>query len=48
MNKRLYSLLLAVLTLTGLMTGCKSNDDIVFDHESVAGCTHPDGIDDRL
>lgn len=33
MNKKLYSLLLALLTLTGLMSSCKSDDDIVFDYE---------------
>ena len=33
MNKKLYSLLLALLTLTGLLSGCKSDDDIVFDYE---------------
>ena len=44
MNKRLYSLLLAVLTLTGLMTGCKSNDDIVFDHERQQFETRADRI----
>lgn len=44
MNKRLYSLLLAILTLTGLMTGCKSNDDIVFDHERQQFETRADRI----
>lgn len=44
MNKRLYSLLLALLTLTGLMTGCKSNDDIVFDHERQQFETRADRI----
>ena len=44
MNKRLYSLLLAVLTLTGLMTGCKSSDDIVFDHERQQFETRADRI----
>ena len=38
------SLLLAVLTLTGLMTGCKSNDDIVFDHERQQFETRADRI----
>ena len=44
MIKKLYSLLLAVLTLTGLMTGCKSNDDIVFDHERQQFETRADRI----
>lgn len=44
MNKKLYSLLLAVLTLTGLMTGCKSNDDITFDHERQQFETRADRI----
>ena len=33
MNKKLYSLILAVLTLTGFMSSCSSKEDIVFDHE---------------
>ena len=32
MNKKIYSLMLGLLTLAGLLTGCKSDDDITFDH----------------
>ncbi len=33
MNTKIYSLMLGLLTLTGLLTGCKSDEDITFDHE---------------
>ena len=44
MNKKIYSLLLGLLTLTGLLTGCKSNDDITFDHERQQFETRADRI----
>ena len=34
MNKKIYSLMLALLALTGVFSSCKSNDDIVFDHDT--------------
>ena len=44
MNKKIYSLMLGLLTLTGLLTGCKSNDDITFDHERQQFETRADRI----
>lgn len=44
MNKKIYSLMLGLLTLTGLFTGCKSNDDITFDHERQQFETRADRI----
>ena len=44
MNKKIYSLMLGLLTLTGLLTGCKSNDDITFDHERQQFETRSDRI----
>lgn len=44
MNKKIYSLMLGLLTLAGLLTGCKSNDDITFDHERQQFETRADRI----
>ena len=44
MNKKLYSLMLGLLTLTGLLTGCKSDEDITFDHERQQFDTRADRI----
>ena len=33
MNKKLYSLMLTLLSLTGLISSCADKEDIVFDHE---------------
>ena len=44
MNKKLYSLILAVLTLTGFMSSCSSKEDIVFDHERQQFETRADRI----
>ncbi len=44
MNKKLYSLMLALLTLTGWMSSCKSTDDITFDHERQQFETQADKI----
>lgn len=44
MNKKLYSLILAVLTLTGFMSSCSSKDEIVFDHERQQFETRADRI----
>ena len=44
MNKKIYSLMLGLLTLTGLLTGCKSDKDIVFDHERQQFETRADRI----
>ena len=44
MNKKIYSLMLGLLTLTGLLTGCKSDDDITFDHERQQFETRADRI----
>ena len=44
MNKKLYSLMLGLLTLTGLLTGCKSDEDITFDHERQQFETRADRI----
>ena len=44
MTKKLYSLLLALLTITGLMSSCKSSDDITFDHERQQFETRADRI----
>ena len=44
MNKKVYSLLLALLALTGVFSSCKSNDDIVFDHERQQFETRADRI----
>ena len=44
MNKKLYSLILAVLTLTSFMSSCSSKDEIVFDHERQQFETRADRI----
>lgn len=44
MNKKLYSLILAVLTLTGFMSSCSSKEEIVFDHERQQFETRADRI----
>lgn len=44
MNKKIYSLMLGLLTLAGLLTGCKSDDDITFDHERQQFETRADRI----
>ena len=44
MNKKLYSLILAVLALTGLMSSCSSKEEIVFDHERQQFETRADRI----
>lgn len=44
MTKKLYSLMLALLTITGLMSSCKSSDDITFDHERQQFETRADRI----
>ena len=44
MNKKIYSLFLALLALTGVISSCKSNDDIVFDHERQQFETRADRI----
>jgi hypothetical protein len=44
MNKKIYSLMLALLALTGVFSSCKSNDDIVFDHERQQFETRADRI----
>ena len=44
MKKKIYSLMLALLTITGLMSSCKSSDDITFDHERQQFETRADRI----
>ena len=44
MNKKIYSLMLGLLTLAGLLTGCKSDDDITFDQERQQFETRADRI----
>ena len=44
MNKKIYNLMLGLLTLAGLLTGCKSDDDITFDHEHQQFETRADRI----
>ena len=44
MNTKKYSLMLGLLTLTGLLTGCKSDEDITFDHERQQFETRADRI----
>ena len=44
MNTKIYSLMLGLLTLTGLLTGCKSDEDITFDHERQQFETRADRI----
>ena len=44
MNKKIYSLMLGLLTLAGLLTGCKSDEDITFDHERQQFETRADRI----
>lgn len=44
MIKKLYSLILAVLTLTSFMSSCSSKDEIVFDHERQQFETRADRI----
>ncbi len=44
MNKKIYSLMLTVLALTGLMSSCSDKDDIVFDHERQQFETRSDRI----
>ena len=44
MNTKIYILMLGLLTLTGLLTGCKSDEDITFDHERQQFETRADRI----
>ena len=44
MNTKIYSLMLGLLTLTELLTGCKSDEDITFDHERQQFETRADRI----
>lgn len=44
MNKKLYSLLLSLLALTGFMSSCESSEDIIFDHERQQFETRADRI----
>ena len=44
MNTKIYSLMLGLLTLTGLLTGCKSDENITFDHERQQFETRADRI----
>ena len=44
MNKKLYSLVLMLLAMTGFMSSCSNDDDIVFDHERQQFETRPDRI----
>ncbi len=44
MNKKVYSLLLSVMTLSVLLTGCKSDEAITFDHERQQFETRSDRI----
>ena len=44
MNKKLYSLMLTLLALTGLVSSCSDKEDIVFDHERQQFETRADRI----
>jgi len=44
MNKKIYSLMLTVLALMGLVNSCSDKDDIVFDHERQQFETRADRI----
>ena len=44
MNKKLYSLMLTLLSLTGLISSCADKEDIVFDHERQQFETRADRI----
>jgi hypothetical protein len=44
MNKKIYSLMLTLLALAGLMSSCSDNEDIVFDHERQQFETRADRI----
>lgn len=44
MNKKIYSLILALLAFTGMISSCSSNEDIVFDHERQQFETRADRI----
>ncbi len=44
MNKKLYSLLLTLLALTGMISSCSKSEDIVFDHERQQFETRADRI----
>ena len=44
MNKKLYSLMLTLLALTGLVSSCSDKEDIVFDHERQQFVTRADRI----
>ena len=44
MNKKLYSLMLTLLALTGLMSSCSDKEDIIFDHERQQFETRADRI----
>ena len=44
MNKKLYSLMLALLALVGLVSSCSDTEDIVFDHERQQFETRSDRI----
>ncbi len=44
MNKKLYSLILALLALTGMMSSCSDDEDIVFEHERQQFPTQADRI----
>ena len=44
MTKKLYSLMLTLLALTGLMSSCSKQEDIVFDHERQQFETRADRI----
>ena len=44
MNKKIYSLMLTLLALTGLMSSCSDKEDIVFDHERQQFETRADRI----
>ena len=44
MNKKLYSLMLTLLALTGLISSCSDKEDIVFEHERQQFETRPDRI----
>ena len=42
--KKIYSLMLALLAFTGILSSCSSNEDIVFDHERQQFATRADRI----
>ena len=44
MNKKIYSLMLTLLALTGLMSSCSDKEDILFDHERQQFETRADRI----